>query len=140
MAYTSALITAILLIVVGVMGYASRTPGEDGKVSPTALIPAFVGAVLAVCGLLAFNDKFRKHRDAFRRGSRPGRPQLGGFMPLIRQYNKTGSFDPLKPSAAAGELMILICAIFLGLCVSSFIQAKKARKAKEAAGAPTQTL
>jgi hypothetical protein len=136
---TPTLITAILLIVVGVMGYANGTPGEDGKVSPTALIPAFVGAVLAVCGLLAFNDKFRKHAMHFAAvvglvGA------LGGFMPLIRQYNKTGSFDPLKPSAAAGELMILICAIFLSLCVSSFIQAKKARKAKEAAAAPTQAV
>jgi hypothetical protein len=54
---------------------------------------------------------------------------IGGFMPLIRQYNKTGSFDPLKPSAVAGELMILICLVFVGLCVKSFIAARKAREA-----------
>ena len=122
------LITAILLIVVGVVGYANATPGDDGKVSPTALIPAFVGGVLAVCGLLASNDKARKHAMHFAAivglvGA------IGGFMPLIRQYNKTGSFDPLKPSAVAGELMILICLVFVGLCVNSFIQARKARKA-----------
>jgi drug/metabolite transporter (DMT)-like permease len=122
------LITAILLIVVGVMGYANGTPGDDGKVSPTALIPAFVGAALAGCGLMAFNDKFRKH--AMHLAAVVGLlGALGGFMPLVRQYNKTGALDPLKPSAAAGELMILICSIFLGLCVNSFIQAKKARKA-----------
>ena len=56
---------------------------------------------------------------------------IGGFMPLIRQYNKTGSFDPLKPSAVAGELMILICLVFVGLCVNSFIR-PKARRRKRA--------
>jgi F0F1-type ATP synthase assembly protein I len=131
------LVTAILLIVVGVVGYTQQEPNpETGKVSMTALIPAFIGGVLAVCGLLAFNDKFRKHAMHFAAvvalfGA------IGGFMPLIRQYNKTGTFDPLKPSAISGELMILICAVFVGLCVNSFIQARKARKAGEAAGTPT---
>jgi drug/metabolite transporter (DMT)-like permease len=128
------LITAILLIVVGVVGYANGTPGDDGKVSPTALIPAFIGAVLAVCGLLAFNDKFRKH--AMHLAAAVGLlGAIGGFMPIIRQISKTGEFDPTKPSAIAGELMILICLVFVGLCVNSFIQARKARKAKEAASA-----
>jgi hypothetical protein len=122
------LITAILLIVVGVVGYANATPGDDGKVSPTALIPAMVGGVLAVCGLLALSDKARKHAMHF--AAMIGLVGfVGGFMPLIRQYNKTGSFDPLKPSAISGELMILICAVFVGLCVNSFIQARKARTA-----------
>ncbi len=122
------LITALLLIVVGVVSYANGTPGDDGKVSPTALIPAFIGAVLALCGLVALSDKLRKH--AMHLAAMVGLfGAIGGFMPLIRQYNKTGSFDPLKPSAIAGELMILICAVFVGLCVRSFIAAKKARKA-----------
>ena len=122
------LITALLLIVVGVVSYVNGTPGDDGKVSPTALIPAFVGAVLAVCGLLAMKPNLRKH--AMHLAAMVGLlGALGGFMPLIRQYNKTGEFDPTKPSAIAGELMILICAVFVGLCVNSFIQARKARQA-----------
>jgi uncharacterized membrane protein HdeD (DUF308 family) len=129
-----ALIAGILLIVVGAVGYANATPGDDGKVSPTAMIPALFGVMLAICGLLAFNDKFRKH--AMHVAAIVGvLGVLGGFMPIIRQYSKTGSFDPLKPSAVAGELMILICAVFVGLCVNSFIQARRARKAKEATGA-----
>ena len=122
------LITAVLLIVVGVVAYANGTPGDDGKVSPTALIPAFFGVVIGICGLLAFNEKFRKH--AMHLAAMVGLlGAIGGFMPLIRQYNKTGSFDPLKPSAVAGELMILICLVFVGLCVKSFIAARKAREA-----------
>ena len=132
------LITAVLLIVIGVVGYAGQEPNPaTGKVSPTALIPAFIGGVLAVCGLLAFSDKARKHAMHF--AAVVGLVGfLGGFMPLQRQFKNTGSFDPTKPSAVSGELMILICAVFLGLCVNSFIQARKARKAAAAGQTPAQ--
>jgi hypothetical protein len=43
----------------------------------------------------------------------------------------------MKKPAIAGELTILVCLVFVGMCVNSFIQAKKARKAKEAAEAGT---
>lgn len=122
-----------LLVAVGAFGYANATPGDDGKVSMTALIPAFVGGVLVLCGLLAFKDSIRKH--VMHLAAMVGLVgMLGGFMPLVRQYKLTGSFDPTKPSALAGEAMILICAVFVGLCVKSFIDARKARKAREAAG------
>jgi hypothetical protein len=127
------LITAVLLIIVGVVGYAGGEPSPDtGKVSPTAMIPAVVGGVLAICGLLAFSDKLRKHAMHF--AAMVGLVgAIGGFMPLQRQLKNTGTIDPMKPSAVAGELMILICLVFVGLCVRSFIVARKARKA--AAGA-----
>ena len=128
------LITAALLVAVGVVGYLQQDPGPDGKVSPTALIPAAVGAVLAVCGLLAFNPKLRKH--AMHLAAVVGLVGfLGGFMPLQRQYKLTGAVDPLKPSALAGLAMAAICLVFVGLCVNSFIQARKARE--RAAVAPT---
>jgi hypothetical protein len=127
-------ITAVLLIVVGIVGYTGAEPNpETGKVSMTALIPSFIGVVLGLCGLLAFNDKYRKHAMHF--AAMIGLVGLiGGFMPIIRQINNTGSFDPLKRSAVAGELTVLICAVFVGMCVNSFIQARKARKAAEGSG------
>ena len=126
------LICGALLVLVGIVGYGTAEPNAEGKVSPTALIPAFFGAALIVCGLLAFKDNLRKH--VMHLAAMIGLlGALGGFMPIIRQYSKTGSFDPTKPSAIAGELMILVCVVFVGLCVNSFIQARKARKA---AGAP----
>ena len=122
------LITAVLLIVVGVVGFAGQDPD---KASNTALIPAAVGAVLAVCGLLAFKDNLRKH--AMHLAAIVGLVgAIGGFMPLQKQLKETGTIDPLKPSAVAAELMILICFVFVCLCVRSFIQAKKARKAAAA--------
>jgi hypothetical protein len=128
------LITSFLLIVVGVVAYANGTPGDDGKVSPTALIPAFFGGLIGICGVLALYPKLKKH--AMHLAAMVGLlGAVGGFMPLVRQYNKTGTFDPTKPSAVAGELMILICLVFVGLCVKSFIVARKARQAAGERGA-----
>ena len=39
----------------------------------------------------------------------------------------------LAPAAVSGLLMSLVCAVFVGLCVKSFIDARKARTA---AGVP----
>jgi uncharacterized membrane protein HdeD (DUF308 family) len=126
------LICGALLVLVGIVGYGTS---EVQPPPMTALIPAFFGAALVLCGALAFNDKIRKH--AMHLAAMIGLVgALGGFMPLIRQVKNTGEFDPLKKSAVAGELMILVCVVFVGMCVNSFIQAKKARKAKEAAGTP----
>ena len=127
-------ITAVLLVVVGIVGYTGADPNpETGKVSMTALIPSFIGVVLGMCGVLAFNDKYRKHAMHF--AAMVGLVgMIGGFMPIIRQINNTGTFDPLKRSAVAGELTILLCAVFVGMCVNSFIQARKARKAAEGSG------
>jgi hypothetical protein len=124
------LIAALLLVVIGWLGYTNGTPDpEKGVVSPTALIPAAVGAVLAVLGLVAMiGPGPRKH--AMHVAAMVGLiGALGGFMPLVRQVSKTGEFDPLKPSAVSGELMILVCVGFLALCVNSFIQARVLRKA-----------
>jgi FtsH-binding integral membrane protein len=126
------LITAVLLIVIGIVGYSGAEPSPEGKVSPTALIPAAVGLILGVCGLLALKDSWRKHAMHF--AAIVGLiGMLGGFMPLMRQYSKTGTIDPLKPAAVSGELMALICGVFVILCVKSFIDARKARQAREAA-------
>ena len=122
------IICGALLVLIGIVGYGTAEPNAEGKISPTALIPAFFGAALIACGGLAFNVKFRKH--VMHLAAMIGLVgAVGGFMPLIRQINKTGEFDPTKKSAVAGELMILVCVVFVGMCVNSFIQAKKARKA-----------
>ena len=120
--------TATLLVVIGIMGYANGTPNEQtGVVSPTALIPAAVGGVLVLCGALAtLSPGMRKH--GMHVASMVGLlGAAGGVMPLWRQYSNTGTFDPMKPSAMSGELMILVCLGFVGLCVNSFIQARVLR-------------
>jgi drug/metabolite transporter (DMT)-like permease len=130
------LICGALLVLVGIVGYGTAEPKEGTtEVSPTALIPAFFGAALVLCGALAFNDKIRKH--VMHLAAMIGLVgAISGFVPMIRQIMKTGDFDPTKRSAVAGELMSLVCVVFVGMCVNSFIQARKARQAREAAGTP----
>jgi uncharacterized membrane protein len=124
------IICGVVLVVDGVVGYLQQ---DAGSASPTALIPAAIGGVLILCGLLAFKDNLRKH--VMHLAAMVGLiGAVGGFMPLMRQYNKTGSFDPTKPSAISGEVLILVCLIFVGLCVKSFIDARKARQAKTDSG------
>ena len=127
------LICGALLVLIGIVGYGTS---EVQPPPVTALIPAFFGVGLILCGALAFHDKMRKH--VMHLAAMIGLlGAIGGFMPLIRQIKNSGSFDPTKKSAISGELMILVCVVFVGMCVNSFIQARKARKAREATGAPT---
>lgn len=128
------IICGALLVLVGIVGYGTSEVQPPPK---TALIPAFLGAALIVCGVLAFKDNLRKH--VMHLAAVIGLfGVIGGFMPLVRQLtNPEKEFNPMAKSAIAGELTILVCAVFVGMCVNSFIQAKKARKAKEAAEAGT---
>lgn len=129
------IICGALLVLVGIVGYGTSEVQPPPK---TALIPAFLGAALIACGALAFKDNLRKH--AMHLAAVIGLVGvIGGFMPLIRQIKNTGDFDPTKKSAVAGELTILVSAVFVAMCVLSFIKAKKARQAREAAAGGATT-
>jgi uncharacterized membrane protein len=123
MAWPTILIGSVLVLI-GAVGYLGAEPEH---VSPTALIPAVVGVVLMLCGVLSFSDKRRKH--AMHIAAAIGVIGfLGGFMPLIRQQMKGKDFDPLAPAARNGLLMSATCLVFVILCVLSFIDVRRARK------------
>lgn len=102
---------------------------QPEKVSKTSLIPAGVGAVFLVCvGVIIWNNNLRKHVMHF--AAVVGLVGvLGGFMPVMRS-----GLDLNKIGVKIGLLMSLICAVFVGLCVKSFIDARKAR----ASGVPAE--
>jgi hypothetical protein len=128
-----AIIAGIALIAIGGFGYMNATPDATGKVSPTALIPAFFGAALVLCGLIvSLKDSLRKH--VMHVAALIGvLGVIGGFAPIIR----AGEFDLNKPSILNGLKMTVVCAIFVGLCVKSFIDARKAREAAAKASGHT---
>jgi hypothetical protein len=115
-----------LLIAVGLWGKFST-----GTESMTALIPAFVGAPLVVAGVLALKESFLKH--AMHLASVVG---LLGFLAgagnLVRVLVKGG--DLTGTPGISTILMTVLCLGFVGLCVNSFIQARR-RRAREKAGA-----
>ena len=102
---------------------------EPEAVSKTALIPAAVGAVFLLCVVVVIlNNALLKH--AMHAAAVVGVVGfLGGFMPVMR-----GGLDWSKSGVKTGLLMSLVCAIFVGLCVKSFIDARKAREAGQPAG------
>ena len=115
------LIVAVLLILLGVAGYV-----VSDMASVTALIPAFLGVALAVCGALAFKPSLRKHVMHVAMlialigivGSVGGILQLGDVM--------AGTADrPLASVVRSITAVMMIVYMVVG--VRSFIQARRAR-------------
>ena len=93
----------------------------------TALIPAFAGVPLLICGLLALNPGLRKH--AMHAAAMFG---LLGFLAPLGRLPKTLRAEPRNNLAAFSQLaMCVLCLIFVILCVMSFINARKARQQQQ---------
>lgn len=110
----------IVLTILGVGGYFSTD-----QASVTALIPTFFGVPLIVLGILALNEHRRKH--AMHAAVMLGLLGLIGsaVMPLKTLFSGTGI---QRPTAFAMQvIMAVLCAIFVGLCIKSFVDARRRR-------------
>jgi hypothetical protein len=126
-------IVGLLLTGVGLFGYFGT-----GTSSPTALIPAGLGVPLVVLGVLAYQDRLRKH--VMHLAAVIG---LVGFLgcavmavPSLPALVRDGKV--MKPNKEGGErdataavwsqlVTGVVCGVFEGLCVNSFIQARRRR-------------
>ncbi|MEM9365416.1 MAG: hypothetical protein AAGD07_05430 [Planctomycetota bacterium] len=146
------LVFGLILVVLGVLGFvgsgstssdaegievstSSETGGnaEGSERSVTALIPAFVGIVLSICGILALNEERRKH--AMHAAAMVG--LLGTLAGVGRGAMGLGKFFSGDPSLNQRSflfvwLMAITCGLFVALCVRSFIAVRKAREAEQA--------
>jgi uncharacterized membrane protein len=122
------MVFGVLLIAVGLLGYF----GTD-TTSPTALIPAGIGLLLLLLGLLALKEGLRKH--AMHVAAMVG--LLGTVGALVRPVRTLAAGEEIKnPAALTSQLVTAaLCALFLGLCVHSFIQARRRRAAAAPPGA-----
>jgi len=126
------LVTIILgafLAVLGVVGYVAT-----GSEHPTALIATGFGVVFIILGVLARQDKLRRH--VMHAAAMLGLvgflvPAIRGVPNLVRMI--AGHEVPLPNAAVLQSLMALACLVFVGLCIRSFIEARRARRAREAA-------
>jgi hypothetical protein len=106
----------IVLIVLGVGGYF----GTD-RVSPTALIPAAFGLLLVIFGALARDEKRRKM--AMHIAVTVG---LLAFLGDVITMLSRGLIE--KPAALiAQSIMAVLTAVYVGMCVKSFIDARRRR-------------
>jgi hypothetical protein len=119
----TAILFGILLIGVGVAGYLM---GGDHK-SPTALIPAIEGLLLVICGaIVVAKPAARKHamHAAAMVGTLGFLAAAGRLVPKLIK----GEIPATLPLTCL-LLMIALSALFVFLCVRSFIAARRAREA-----------
>jgi len=118
-----AFVFGVLLILLGVGTY---FVAETENRSPTALIPSVAGVLIAICGFVAANPNARKH--AMHAAAMIGTLGfLAGVGGIVRVLAKTGTLpDGLKMVGMGG--MALLCAVFVGLCVKSFVDVRRARQ------------
>lgn len=113
-----ALAVGAALVVVGVWAYAAS--GEDA--SPTALIPAVLGLLIAVAGAVGlWRDDLRKH--AMHAAAAVALLGVLGSLGQLVASPAEGSDIALT----AGVANLVLCGVFLALAVRSFVQARRAR-------------
>jgi hypothetical protein len=116
------IIFALILIALGVFGYIGTAAA-----SVTALIPAFFGAVLGLLGWIGLYERYRKHAlhaavvvgvVGFLGAARG----LAGLMDLM-----SGNEVDRPVAVMAQSVMAVLMALFVGLCLRSFTDARRAR-------------
>lgn len=112
-----------VLVLLGIVGYVST-----GAQSPTALIPAAIGIVLVVMGLLARKPRLRMHamHGAALAGLIGFAGSVGGLAPFVRML--AGETINRPAAAIARSLMAVLCLAFVALTVRSFVVARLARR------------
>ncbi len=121
---STAIISGILLILIGIFGYAFSI--IDGNTSLTALIPAAFGLLLAILGFAAKSkENLRKHlmHAAVVVGL------LGFLIPMWRILSQISNIK-ISLAVLSQAAMALICLVFVILSVKSFIDARKNKTAE----------
>ena len=119
----------VVLTALGLVAYFNPEPlgvGKDGTPAtpghPSALSPVGVGAILIVAGLVALAAPGARKHAMHLAAVVALLGTLGGLVPVIlRKF----AFEEVAVKIGLG--MAVLSAIFLALCVNSFVQARKAR-------------
>lgn len=110
-----------LLTALGVGGWIAT-----GQESPTALIPAAFGLLLLLLGMAARKESLHKH--AMHGAAMVGLLGLLGSARGLMALPALLSGEAARPIAVLAQvIMAVLCAIFVVLCVRSFIAARRAR-------------
>ncbi|MEM7049164.1 MAG: hypothetical protein AAF604_05870 [Acidobacteriota bacterium] len=113
----------LILIIIGVVGYFAT-----GQASVTALIPAFLGALAALCGFIGRNERFLKH--AMHGAAMVGLLGALGTLRALPQLPSLFNGTAERPAALLSQILtLLLSVIFVVLCVRSFIATRRARAA-----------
>jgi hypothetical protein len=114
------LYTGVALIALGVAGYVA-----SGAASVTALIPAFIGTVFVLLGLLGRKESLRKH--TMHAAMLLALLAIGGtFRGVLALFAWFGGTAPERPMAVVAQAVTaLLCVLLLAGGIRSFIAARK---------------
>jgi uncharacterized membrane protein len=118
---STAIISGVLLILIGIFGYVFSI--IDGNTSLTALIPAAFGLLLAILGFVAKSkENLRKHlmHAAVIVGL------LGFFIPTARLVSQISNIK-ISLAVLSQAAMALVCLFFVILSIQSFVNARRNR-------------
>jgi hypothetical protein len=116
-------ICSVLLIVTGLVGYLAWEAIGASKQSFTALIPAFVGALMLVGGLIALKRNMLGMHIAVTFSLLGALAGLGRLVPGFIK----GSVNLSEAASKLILVMTVICLLYTVMAVRSFIAARRAR-------------
>jgi len=109
----------IVLILIGVVGYVNGVMNDKGSI--TALIPAFIGIVLALLGVVSnMKEGLRKH---LMHGAVV--IALLGFIATAGRLGSRLGELTASPAVISQALTALVCLIFIILAIRSFAAARR---------------
>jgi len=115
----------VALVGVGLVGFIAT-----GSSHPTALIPAGLGLIFIILGVLAFKDNLRKH--TMHAAAALGLLAFGftAYMGLPKLITMLNGGAVERPVAVVSQVTTAaLCLVYVALCVNSFIAARRRRGA-----------
>jgi uncharacterized membrane protein YoaK (UPF0700 family) len=112
---TVTIVVGAILVAIGLIAYV-----VTGFASVTALLPALLGLVLVILGLVA--RRVSAHQHAIHAAL------VMALLGALGSAQPLGGLPDAEPAAITSLLTILVCVAYLALGVRSFINARKARE------------
>jgi hypothetical protein len=115
----------VVLALLGAWGFVAT-----GSAHPTALIPAYAGVLFVVFGALANSENPKRRMLWMHIAVTVALLLFLGTIPALIDEARmlSGIAFPHPVAIEEKAAMSLLCLVFVGLCVRSFIAARKARK------------
>ncbi len=127
--HTFALWIGLALVVIGIVAYVG-----SGAASVTALIPAFLGAILAALGGVAMARPAARRHALHAAAAVALLGFLGSLRGIADFFALLGGAAVERPWAATAQtLTAVLSAVFVAAAVASFVRARRERATKPAA-------
>ncbi len=114
----------IILILLGILTYMNT-----GERFPTSLIPAYFGAILSICGVLARTADLKRRALWMHIAVTVGLLGVLGTAKSVVDYIRMKQGVQFKYPIAVEEksAMAMLLLVFVILCVRNFVQSRRAR-------------